>query len=268
MRPHGILALLPACLAVAGCGLPDDYYLVPPALSTPVMQELTSTCTLQGTGRSDDILVTFMGYDLYYKLSAAAPTTDAGYGSATSSVATLKSNGFYRVCRGPGSVPGLAADTSPSAVSEPLIDISVIDPGSIDAAYGVTVTFNAVTTPDFGFSVTGNPVAPISYYAYTPPLGSAPTAGMEIRRATQADVGLGNVCKTFAPDDCYRASFINYSTQDSDGVTSAIRSAALSNGGSIYVTLYAVSYGKAADNTYQTSSPTYLGCTKLQVIYN
>jgi hypothetical protein len=259
MRLRKGLFLLPFVLLEAGCGLPDSYFLYPPSAES-LMNESTSYCQIAGTSRASDILVDFRGYELYYKLTSAYNSADIIYGSSTYTYNDLVSAGFYRVCRGPGSVSALSVDTAPGTASAPLIDISTIDPDNIGANFTVNIYFNESASAGLGFTDTKN----VSYYAYCPPATSTAEAGMEIRRYVQADTSLGNFCKTFAPDSYY--SFTNYAAGDTDGVTTTMRTAAYNNGGILYVMLYAVSYGKADDGTYLRSSPTYLGYTKLYVI--
>jgi hypothetical protein len=260
MRLRKGLYLLLITLVEAGCGLPDAYYLEPPAAGS-LLQQTTSYCEIAGTSRANDILVTFMGYELYYKLYATAPTTDMGYQAVQYTAADLLNAGFLRVCRGPGSVSGLGVDSTPGTASAPLIDISVIDPDSVGNNYAVNVYFNQSAPADFGLTDTQD----VSFFAYYPPSAADPTQGIEIRRFVQADTSLGNFCKTFAPDSDY--SFWNFVDGDQD-MKAGMRSAAYNNNGILYVMMYVVSYGKAEDGTYVASSPTYLGFTQLYVISN
>jgi hypothetical protein len=261
MRLTKGLFLFPIILAGAACGLPDAYYLEPP-VADPIMSQTTSYCEIAGTGRTSDTLVTFMGYELYYKLYGAPPKSDLGFQSVQYTYSDLQNAGFFRVCRGPGSLSALGADTTPGTASAPLVDISVMDPGSIGNNFTVNIYFNQSAPAGFGLSSTAN----VSFFVYYPPSTSTATNAMEIRRYAQADPSLGNVCKTFAPDSTY--PFPNFTPGDTDGVTATMRTDAYNNGGILYIMMYAVSYGKADDGTYIRSSPTYLGYTQLYVISN
>jgi hypothetical protein len=272
MRLVKRLALLAIVLLEVGCGLPDAYYVYPPAIGTAATPT-TPIFVINGTSRSQDILVTFWGYELYYKFygaNDATLTADENYGSPNYTTANLISSGFHRVCLGPGNVTGLTPDTNVGSASAPLINMHVIDPPSVGSNYQINIIFDDSNPPALGFLSLGQPTAPVSYYEYIPAAQTVPTFGMEVRRyvVLPAIVG-GNACKTFASNYYYNSmGFTNYdSTADVDVQSpSSLWPAVSSNGGLIYIIIYAVSYGQAQDGSFQTSSPVYLGYTQLQVM--
>lgn len=265
------LALLAIVLLEVGCGLPDEYYVYPPSVGTAATLT-NSTFVINGTSRANDILVTFWGYELYYKFYGAVDATltaDENYGSSNYTTANLISSGFHRVCLGPGNT-GLTPDTNVGSASAPLINMHVIDPLNIGTNYTINIIFNDPNPPAFDFSSMGQPIAPVCYYEYIPAAQSSPTAGMEVRRyvALPPIVG-GNACKTFASNYYYNSQgFTNYDyTTDVDVQSpSSLWPAVSSSGGLIYLMIYAVSYGRAEDGSFQPSSPVYLGYTQLQVV--
>jgi hypothetical protein len=266
------LAILGMILLEAGCGLPDAYYLQPPALTgtPPTGAQLNQPFGLTGSSRTNDINVTFTGYELYYKcygsVDQAAITADQNYGSSSYSYTDLLQNGFHRVCRGPGSGGSLAVDSTPSTANAPLIDVQRIDPSNLGATFTIKIIVADLLPPSFAFASAGS--IPVTYFEYLPPSATTPTAGWEIRRYAQADSSLGPVCKTFAPNPSYPGitSPANWSVSDVD-MTSAIWNEVTvnPNSGQIYVMLYAVSYGIGIDGAFRESSPTWLGYTLITV---
>jgi hypothetical protein len=269
MSPLTRLALLGVILLETGCGLPDAFYLQPPLAGSPLPNgaQVNQPFFLTGSSRSNDINVTFTGYELYYKCygtsDTAAITADQNYGSSSYTYNDLLLNKFYRVCRGPGSGGALAIDTTPSPTANaPLIDIQRIDSSNIGSTFTVKITVNdgAPTLPGFTTLFQGSPI-PVTYFQYLPPSGTTPTAGWEIRRYVQADASTqGSVCKTFAANGYYPGvNPANWSASDAD-VTSATASSP-----QIYVMLYALSYGTGIDGAFRESSPTWLGYTLITV---
>jgi hypothetical protein len=269
MRPIRILVLLALAVLGAGCGLPDSYYIQQPLAGTPA-STLNAVFQILGTTRSNDILVTFMGYELYYKLYGADDATltaDKKYGTSDYTATDLTDASFQRLCLGQGSVAGLTPDTYPGTASAPSVNMSVIAPAALGTSYTINIVFNDPAAPDFGFLHAGNPSAPISYFEYVPANETTPTAGMEVRRFVQADPSLGNACATFASNSYY--GFVNYDFGSDADLTYNTNMAAqvAANGGNVFIMIYAVSYGKADDGTAQQSYPVYLGYTQLPVTY-
>jgi hypothetical protein len=269
MRFFRLCALLGVMALWTGCGLPDSFYLVPPAVGIQASPTGSPFFTISGTDRGSDTGATFEGYELYYKFYGSAggpadPTFNSDLTTFTtgSTYTDLQQAGFHRLCLGPNSV-SLAPDTSAGYASAPLINISKIDPTHINQSYTVTVKLNDLYPPVPAPSVPTNG-PPLSYYLYTPPGGSVATAYAEVRRFVNAQAG--SLCKSFAPNSTLSSPLVNWDAplfQDVDlsGTTGlAIWNEVLSNPGYIYVMIYALSYGKSiVDFTPIYSSPVLLG---------
>ena len=274
MRLFRLLLLLGVTALWTGCGLPDSYYLQPPAVGIQATP-LGTPFTITGTDRGSDTGATFEGYELYYKFygSAGGPG-DPSFNSDLTSFTTGSTNidlqqaGFHRLCLGPNNA-GLNADTSAGFASAPLINIKQIlenlsDPATdINTSYTVTIrlndlfpTYPAPTVPTNG--------PPLSYYLYTRSGATAAIAYAEVRRFVNAQTG--SLCKSFAPNSTLPSPLVNWDApafQDVDlsGTTgNAIWNEVLANSGNIYVMIYALSYGKSiVDFTPIYSSPVLLG---------
>jgi hypothetical protein len=281
MRNLRWLLLLGAVVLEVGCGLPDAYFLDPPRVSGSFGIS-TLNAQITGTNRVGvDLDIQFLGYELYYKFYAPTDPNstllqDQGYGGPNNTVSDLQQHGFQRVCLGPGSASGGNPDRSPGYSSAPLINIKSIDPGNLNSGdYRIDIIMNSATPPAFPFSA--NAGALVSFFAYTPPLpATIPTAGMEIRRFAQAYVYIdgGQFCAPFATNHNWTAGETppnyDYTQPGQVDVTplSGVWLTSVSPGGdgSLYLMMYAVSYGIATDQGFQRSSPVLLGYTQIQVI--
>ena len=279
MRELRWLLLLGVVTLELGCGLPDSYYLQPPAAGQAASGLQNSPFTIQGSSRANDINVLFKGYELYYKCyvntqqDLATLNTDSNYGSSTYTTTDLLQNGFHRVCRGPGSGGLLAIDTTPGTGNAPLIDIGSIDSANLGNAYTITIkvadSFPPTPPLPFPFVITGStggPV-PVTYFEYFPPGSPTPTAGWEIRRFIQADSSLGNVCRTFANNGSAPNGIVaNWTATDIDVTPSVGAAIGSSSSLGIFVMIYAVSYGTGLDGTPRSSYPVWLGYTLINIL--
>jgi hypothetical protein len=262
MRP---ILLMGVVLFETNCGLPDTYYLQPPVAGTLANGILNSSFTIIGSTRSNDVNVTFSGYELYYKCypdDTTSMSADLNYGPSNK-YTDLLSAGFFRVCRGPGS-GGLPVDTGPGVGNAPLINIQQIDSSSIGSTFTVNIIMNNyISPPSFGFTTLyGTTQLPVTYFQYCPPsTPSTPTAGYEIRRYMQANSLLGFVCKPFTSNFYY--PFANWSLSDNDATNLSLP---LGGSGNVYIMIYACAYGVGIDGIFQESSPALLGNTLIQVI--
>lgn len=270
MRLFRLLALLCITVCATGCGLPDSYFLQPPAVGN-LASPLGTPFSITGTDRGSDTGATFLGYELYYKFYGN--NSDSTFNSDLTSFGTGSTNtdlqqaGFHRLCLGLSSVPALAADASAGYASAPLINIDAIDSGNINKSYTITIKLNDEAPP--------SPVPPVSpagtgpptsYYTYTPPGGSAPTAYAEVRRFVTLVPGPG--CKTFQSNGNNSYSLAtNYDVGNDADLSSAVWSQVIPpNNGNIYVMMYAFSYGKSLiDGTPIYSSPVNLGTVYIPV---
>ncbi len=234
-RLCGVLAA--SALLWAACGLPDPFYLSPPAVTTT--GTLVYSFQLTSTDRSAE--PDFRGFELYYKIYAdpGSAAADAGWGGGDPGPSLLIQKGFLAVCRGPSVQPappgGLSADTSADARILPLIPIA---PGDRSSSFPVQINFGPVT----GDTSTN--------FSYTSPSTGQPVV-QQIDRHVNVSAGSG--CKPFT----FGAA--NYVSTDPD------ISAVFSNiqGGIIYVGVYVLSYGIQNLSTPIYSSPVFMGYLQL-----
>ena len=270
MRLFRLIALLGVMALWTGCGLPDSFYLVPPAVGNQASPLGTPYFSITGTDRGSDTGAIFQGYEIYYKFYGN--TNDSTFISDSTSFTTGSTNidlqqaGFHRLCLGPGIIPGIVADTSAGYASAPLINMTQIDPAHISQSYTVTIKFNDENPSPPVLAVTPPNGPPTSYFIYTPPGNPAPTEYAEVRRFVTLVPGPG--CKTFQSNanNSYALSTnydtVGWSDLDLSGTAgNAIWNQVIGpNIGNIYVMLYALSYGKSiADFTPIYSSPVLLG---------
>jgi hypothetical protein len=281
MKTFRRLALLGAVVLETGCGLPDTFYLAPPAFSGQFSLS-TPTAAILGTSRASDIDIQFLGYELYYKFFAPnAPDStlnaDSNYGGSSNTINDLTQHGFQRVCLGPGNESGENPDQAPGYSSAPLINIKSIDPGNLSGGgFTINIVLDNTNPPAYGFTTTGpgqlTPL-PVSYFSYSPP-ASGPTGGMEIRRFVQeySYIESGKYCSPFASGAFWPAGNPrNYDpTQpgqvDVTPLNGDWSTYVSGSGGYVYVMMYAVCYGTATDQTTQRSSPTFLGYANIQIL--
>ncbi len=225
MRRGGLpLFIAPLVLLLAGCGLPDPFYLNPPVVS--FASPLDNGFTMQNTDRSGE--PDFRGYELYYKLysDSAAIAADANLGAGTPGVDALVQKGFMALCRGPGSLP---QDLSVEGRSSPLI---LIAPPDRSVAFQISIPF--VPTTDSGTKVT-----------YTSPTYAS--FSQELDRHVN---GISR-CKPF------RFGAGNYLSSDQDIMP------VWPPGSTLYIAMYVVSYGLQNLSTPIYSYPVYMGYLQL-----
>jgi hypothetical protein len=292
MRRFRWLLLLGAVLLEVGCGLPDEYFLQPPTVSSQFALTQQNAQIL-GTSRGSDLDIEFLGYELYYKFyaptdPASTLAADQGYGGPNNTVLDLQQHGFQRVTLGPGTASG--PDTSPGYSSAPLVNVKSIDPvnyltggAPLTVSYAIDIAMNGTaSTPPlntFGFSTSAG--ALFSFFTYRPPYTPPaapppPSSGNEIRRFVQAYsyIDNGQKCAPFATN----ANFPTQSQHNYDDVGFAqVDVQALQpvwstyvhgppGDGTIYIMMYAVAYGIANNQSFQRSSPAYMGFTPIQVL--
>lgn len=257
-----------------GCGLPDSYFLQPPAVGIQASPG-TPIFGITGTDRGSDTSATFKGYELYYKFFGSI--NDTTFNSDSTSFGTgstytdLQQAGFHRLCLGTSHY-GLTADTSAGFASAPLIDISQIDSGNIGDSYKVRIRLNDLGTPEPPAVAYDPPnqIASLSYYVYEPPGGPPATKWEEIRRFVTLPTGAG--CKPFASNSIAGSLFsgnpANYDTSsDADLYGTVLQDALASATHTILVMVYALSYGKSiVDGTPIYSSPVYLGYAEARIL--
>lgn len=249
------LALLPllAVLLLTGCGLPGNYYLEPPGPpTTPATPSNGEGFTLSTTSRAGDIGATFFGYEYYYKCYSTdtAAYSQTGFG-ADNQYTDLVSAGFLLLCRGLNNT-GSSADSSPGNRAVPLLRFDTADVGSV---FPVTMWINKGESPAELIALGVN--APASYLRYNSPSdATADFIAIELRRFV-ADATL---CKTFDSNTNVPGNWVG-----TDADTSAAMLSELFDG-EIYITMYAVSYGRGDDGTFVRSSPVCLGYTRTVVL--
>jgi hypothetical protein len=269
------LLLIGAVVLEVGCGLPDAYFLVPPTVSVQ-FQVTQQSARILGSDRSTDLNIQFLGYELYYKFYApndpnSAYLADQGYGGPNNTVLDLQQHGFQRVTLGPGNTPGSSPDRSPGYSSAPLINVKSIDLASyLTGGYVIDIKMNSGDT-GFGFSASAGTLH--SFFLYTPP-GGSPITGNEIRRFVQAPVYIDNglLCAPFSSNGTFPSQTPHnyddggFAQVDIQSLQTAWLPYVTGGNGTIYVMMYAVAYGLATDQSFQRSSPAYMGYTPIQVI--
>jgi hypothetical protein len=163
MRKLPLVPLLTVLLA-AGCGLPQSYYLTPPATPTvwagptrPYFEVISTTANSEPE---------FRGFELYYKCYRIGELIQSSFGE-TSRESDLLSAQFRPVCS--------QSDPSPSARGVPLIPIDIPDRGK---SFTITVDFNSPLE---------------ATYKYTGP-GTSNSVSVGVLRYVSDGAG---ACKTF-----------------------------------------------------------------------
>jgi hypothetical protein len=255
-------ALLPLLLVVAfSCGLPGNYYLEPPGPPTTPATPLGGSFQVNTTTRAGDIAATFLGYEYYYKCYGANDATlanDQVYGNESYDSSTLLAHGFHRLCRGVSNVGGLDVDPSPGASSPPVVNMRLIEPGDIGQVVTISLVINDINWSYGAGLDTGDPVSYLTYSS----VGSPSTVAVEVRRFVADSVE----CKTFESNATSgKPTNWNFSAPDVD-VTAAMQQQIVDGSGTMYIMMYAVSYGRGDDNSVVRSYPVYLGFTSTQVL--
>jgi hypothetical protein len=281
-----LCALLGIVVAVAGCGLPDSYFLVPPVAGVP-FNTTTANNEFQivGTDRGTDTGATFLGYELYYKFYGSTSGTGSGasFNSDLTSFGTgstyidLQQAGFHRLCLGT-SLNGLTADTSAGYARAPVVNIDQIlrsfffhVPSNIKLSYTVRIRLNDLAVPLPPAPQLPANSASLSYFVYVPPGTSTATAYGEVRRFVTMPGASG--CKMFASNSIAlglnSGNPTNYNSGndvDLSGGAATAYSEAFNNSNPIIVMIYALSYGKSnIDGTPVYSSPVLLGYGGAQI---
>jgi len=229
MRFFRFVTLFALVLVAVSCGLPSSYYLSPPTLGPGGAQGDPTSGFFQILSTSANSEEEFRGFELYYKFDATAPTgTEINLGNSTNDVTTLTNAGFLTVCSGDST-----RDATPTQRTLPLIPIQQADRGT---TFSVTINVNP-QSPD----------ATLVNYTYT--AAAAGTVEVQIDRHV-FDTTTGG-CKPF--------TFIrwlpgNYSTADAD-----MTNLGTLQSSTIYLVMYAVSYGLQDVSTPIYSYPVYLG---------
>ncbi len=256
-------ALLPLLLILAStCGLPGVYYLEPPGPPVTPATPLGGSFQVNTTSRAGDIAVTFLGYEYYYKCygaNDASLTNDQIYGSESYDYSTLLAHGFHRLCRGVSNASGPSVDPSPGASSPPVVNVRLIEPGDIGQIVTISLVINDINW-SYGAGLSSG--VPVSYLTYSS-VGSPSTVAIEVRRFVADSVE----CKTFESNSTSgKPTNWDFSAPDAD-VTTAMQQQIIDGSGTMYVMVYAVSYGWGDDNSVVRSYPVYLGFTSTQVLY-
>ena len=227
MRGVKLLVLLAGAALLAGCGLPDEYYIQPPV----------SLGTAGGTGdlfrfsnpdHTKDSNINFKGYELYYQFYPNLGSINVNAydpNSTVDVVSQLINNGFW---------PVVSNADSWGTRTVPVIPI---DPADIAASFEIHVNFRAGAPSDSNFS---------SPSAITLP------SDIFLRRDVQ-DPDLVDY-KTYFRN---QTQLGNYVSSDRDIGTVPI--------GAVYLAMYALSYGLVGISTPQRSIAIYLGYLTLQI---
>ncbi len=241
MRAHRLACLLAvSALLGTGCGLPDPYYLSPPVVT--VASTLDYKFQLQTTDRTAE--PEFRGYELYYKIYASdsAAQAEQNVGGTDPGVSALTAKGFMAATRGLAYQPpsgGLAADASADTRTAPLLPIA---PSDRSSSFTIIINFN----PALG--VTYEPTTNFSY--------TSPTTGAILQAIDRHVNSTPSGCKPFTFGQGY------YVQQDQD-VSAVWSSLGSAPGSTIYVAMYAVSYGLLDVSTPIYSYPVYMGYLQL-----
>jgi hypothetical protein len=237
MKALRLLLLLGAAALQAGCGLPDSYFLQAPAAVTQSGQSSINfqfNNPIHALTGTLDLNVNFIGNELYYRIYADYTTINQNVYDSTSASdpsTQLQNAGF---------LPMRSGSDQTNSPSIPLINIQGL------AATGSTVTV----------VVSQSAASMASYYA----VASGPTG--EIRRDVMDLYNNVNHFKVFATNaNTPSYSQYNYLASDSDMVFDTTIAPEITTVGSntVYVAVYAVSYGTSISSTPVRSAPTYLG---------
>jgi hypothetical protein len=226
-----------------GCGLPSPYFLAAPIPGTLATGSGASTATFTNPGSQAGSQTTLAGFEVYYKFSASTPSgNDINLGGGgTPGPGALQADGFFPMC--------LASDTPPISRTAPMISVSAADSTT---SFAVTLTVNSIG---------------LSSYLYTSPSTSNPVTFSIGRDTPYTTAPLTS--KAFAFDGASGVNGFNEPSLDYvqsspyDIDTQSIYVAA-ANQNSVYVILYALTYGfEAGTSIVQYSSATYLGYVQI-----
>jgi hypothetical protein len=227
--------MLVVLLSLAGCGLPDSYFLQPPTAGAQAAGLLAQPFFFSNPDHTADFGVSFTGFELYYRFYNVGDTVNINAYDPTNPadpVTQLSNNGF---------LPVRSATDILSSQSIPLINVAVL---------GLTNTVFSVQV-----NITGSPATGPGTYV----LGS--NASVEIRR-DMIDPYAGYGFKNFLSNSYLSPSGTpgtNYIPTDTDfgRITT--------NPSTAWVALYAVSYGLVTLSTPTRSTPVYLGYSLIAI---
>jgi hypothetical protein len=238
MQGLKLILLLAAILVEAGCGLPDQYFIQSPIPGT-IAGGTGNQFNFFNPDHTKDLNITFKGYELYYQLYPQNATININpYDpNNTADVYTQLTTAGYRMMTA-------STDLYPNR-TDPVIPIAVSDIGS---SFSVTVQITTVVTP------------PVQAAQYTT---TASTLGFgNLRRNVQDGAG-GPYSPNYKDFQYNINSPNNYILGDAD--CGNIQSALIGSGNSVWIAVFAASYGVIGVSTPQRSVPIYLGYLTIQI---
>jgi hypothetical protein len=225
MRALKLVLGIASVLAVAGCGLPDQYYIQSP-IQVSGSGSGSGTFIFQNPDHTKDLNINFKGYELYYQFypdTGSIPANVYDPGNSASVDAQLRSQGFLPMVS--------STDIYPNR-TDPVIPVST---GDIGTGFKVSVTVTPAVTP--------------------------PTAAAQY--TFDIILGFGNLRRNVADTLVYFGKYKdfqsnvsspnNYYISDADCVKISVSAT------SVYLAVWAVSYGLIGVSTPQRSIPVNLG---------
>lgn len=220
MKTFRRLTLLGIALLETGCGLPDTYYLQPPTVVTLAPGPGYYQFSNPIHDPNHDINVNFTGDELYYKFYVNISDIEvSAYDPSNTSDPSVQ-------LTAKGFWPVCLSTDSPPTRTDPVIAI-----GASLAQAGSTVTVMLLMSS-----------APSSFSIPSGPNG-------EVRRDVQ-NLLLPTTYKTFETNPNLSG---NYILGDADMTTTLLGAS------TVYVAMYALSFGYTGTSTPQRSVPVYLG---------
>jgi hypothetical protein len=229
VRSRKILIAATLVILEVGCGLPNPYYLAPPAAGN-FPAGATNVCYFISPGYASGS--SFVGFDVYYKFYANLPgqsDLNLGGGSVTGPF-ILESNGFLPMT--------LLTDSAPYTRTTP-----VIQPASGDIPNSLTVY------------LTFSPAAASNYY-YTGG-ATSPTTAISIGRDLATNQLGQTGSRSFEPGV---TPLSNYTSSDSD--VSSVFTQCVTQAYT-YILFYGLSYGVQNGTTVEYSTAVCLGYVQL-----
>jgi hypothetical protein len=253
MQGSKLVLAFAAVLAIAGCGLPDQYYIQSPIPGT-LAQGAGNQFNFLNPDHSKDLNIIFKGYELYYQLYATSSTININAydpSKPTDVNAQLLAAGFQPVTSGGISLPAaLSADSYPSR-THPVIPVQSAD---IPKGFSVIVTII-------------NSVTPAAQYIFSGGVPAAVGAG-NLRRYVQDNSFYIGQYKDFQ-SNVVTGSSSNYSAGDID--CNNILLNIQNSTEPVFIAMYAVSYGLIQYGTIQAtpqrSVPIYLGYLSINITH-
>ena len=231
MRFLKILRAAALAAGMAGCGLPNPYYLTAPTVPTLAVTGSTVAFVSPGYNQPGS-QTTFTGFEIYYKFLAIPPSGNdinlGGGGYPGPSI--LQQNGYVPIC--------LSTDKPPLQRTAPAIAVAFSD-----SLNSLSITLTLSTS---GASSTN----------YNP---SPPNPIPELGRYVSYNVSLFTA-KTFADGSTYPsgANQANYQSTDTD--VQSLFSGGSATTSQAFVNLYVLAYGYEQGTTVvEYSTPVYMG---------